>query len=153
MSAAPSIADRLLYAYEQWHETRGQSAELFLDLLADDVRLRSVLNPPELHPLADARVGIDRARDYLTSLTVTMEMIDSPTHQLIVDGDTIVWVGSCRWRDRRTGREIATPKVDIWHFQGGKCVSLMEMYDTLGFARLSGLVGSVMDPPQIQPGA
>jgi hypothetical protein len=29
--------------------------------------------------------------------------------------------------------------VDIWHFGGGKCVSL-EMFDTLGFARLSGLV-------------
>lgn len=139
MSATTATtADRLRHAYEQWHETRGQSAELFLALLADDVRLQSVLNPPELHPLTDARIGIDRARDYLASLTLALELLDHPTHQLIVDGDTIVWVGSCRWRDRKTGREIATPKVDIWHFKDGKCVSLMEMYDTLGFARLNG---------------
>jgi ketosteroid isomerase-like protein len=140
MSDTRTTVDRVRHAYEQWHETKGQSAELFLDLLHEDVRMRSVLNPPELHPLADARIGIDLAREYLTSLTVNMEMIDFPTHQVIVDGDTIVWVGSCRWRDRKTGREAATPKVDIWHFRDGKCVSLMEMFDTLGFARLNGLV-------------
>jgi uncharacterized protein len=140
MSQTQANADRVRHAYAQWHATRGASPEAFLDMMADDVRMRTVLSPPELHPLAHERSGIENARDYLVSLVLNLEMIEFPTEEVVAERDTVVWIGSCRWRDRKTGEETGTAKVDIWHFEDGKAVSVMEMFDTLGFAKLNGLV-------------
>lgn len=140
MSQTEANAERVRRAYAQWHETKGGSPEAFLDMMAPDVRMKTVLNPPELHPLAHERTGIENARDYLVSLVLNLEMIDFPTEEIVAQGDTVVWIGSCAWRDRKTGAETGTAKVDIWRFRDGKAVSVMEMFDTLGFARLNGLI-------------
>ena len=34
---------RVAEAYRQWRDTKGKSAELFLDLMAEEVEMRSVL--------------------------------------------------------------------------------------------------------------
>ena len=140
-SPTTANADRVRHAYAQWHETKGGSPEAFLDLMAEDVRMNTVLDPPDLHPLAHERVGIEDARDYLVSLVLHLEMIEFPTEEVVAQGDTVVWIGRCAWRDRKTGAEARTAKVDILRFNAeGKCVSVMEMFDTLGFARLNGLI-------------
>lgn len=140
MREAPPPVDALAHAYAQWHATRGASGELFLELMADDIAMRTLLGPPELHPLAQERVGIDYAREYLVSLALNLEMIEFPTEEIVAQGNTVVWIGSCHWRDRRSAREAKTPKVDVWRFRDGKAVSVIEMFDTLGFARFSQLV-------------
>ncbi|MES2443617.1 MAG: nuclear transport factor 2 family protein [Pseudomonadota bacterium] len=140
MSDAQANADRVRRAYARWEASRGVDADAFLELLADDVVMRSLLNPPDLHPLAQERVGKEFARDYLESLALNLEMLAFPTEEVVAQGDTVVWIGSCRWRDRKTGAEADTPKADVWHFRGGKAVSVMEFFDTLGFARLNRLV-------------
>jgi ketosteroid isomerase-like protein len=139
MTGTEANADRVRQAYRLWHETRGGSPEAFLELLAPDVRMSTVLDPPDLHPLAHERIGIENARDYLVSLVLNLEMIDFPTEEIVAEGETVVWIGSCHWRDRKSGTETRTAKVDIWRFREGKAVSVMEMFDTLGFARLNGL--------------
>ena len=139
MNEAPPPVDRIRHAYRRWHETRGVSADLFLDLMAPDISMRTLLNPPELHPLAQERVGIEHARDYLDSLVLNLEMVEFPTEEVVAEGNTVVWIGSCHWRCPRTGREAKTPKVDIWRFRDGKAVSVMEMFDTIGFARVNSL--------------
>jgi ketosteroid isomerase-like protein len=143
MPGMPPHAEALAHAYAQWHETKGASAELFVDLMAEDVVLRTALAPDDLHPMAQDRVGREHARDYLNSLALNLEMIAFPTEELVVQGDTVVWIGSCHWRDRRTGREANTPKVDVWRFREGKAVEALEMFDTLGFARFMGLIREV----------
>ena len=144
MSEAPTQtranAEKVRRAYARWEASKGVDADSFLELLADDVVMRSLLNPPELHPLAQERVGKEFARDYLESLALNLEMIAFPTEEVVAEGDTVVWIGSCHWRDRKTGAEANTPKADVWHFQGGLAVSVMEYFDTLGFARLNNLV-------------
>jgi len=140
MSQTQANADKIRKAYSQWHQTRGASPEAFLDLMAEDVRMNTNLDPPDLHPLAHERFGIENARDYLVSLVLHLEMVDFPTEEVVAQGDTVVWIGSCTWRDRKTGVENRTAKVDIWRFRDGKAVSVMEMFDTLGFARLNGLI-------------
>lgn len=132
--------DRLAHAYARWQETRGASADLFLALMAEDVRLSTVLDPPDLHPMAQDRIGLEYARDYLESLALNLEMLAFPTEEIVAQGDTVVWIGACHWRDRRTGLETNTPKIDVWHFRGDKAVSLFEMFDTLGFARFNRLI-------------
>lgn len=133
-------AGKVRRAYARWEASRGADADAFLELLADDVVMRSLLSPPDLHPLAQERVGKEFARDYLESLALNLEMIAFPTGEVVAEGDTVVWIGSCHWRDRKTGAEANTPKADVWHFRDGKAVSVMEYFDTLGFARLNKLL-------------
>jgi len=140
MSEAQANADKVRQAYARWEASKGADANGFLDVLADDVVMRSVLGPPDLHPLAQDRVGKEFARDYLESLALNLEMIAFPTEQVVAEGDTVVWIGSCHWRDPKTGAEANTPKADIWHFRDGLAVSVMEFFDTLGFARLNRLI-------------
>ncbi|MBX3563087.1 MAG: nuclear transport factor 2 family protein [Sphingomonas sp.] len=140
MGAAPTNAERIRQAYARWAETKGESADLFVDMLADDVVMTTALDPSEPHPLAQARKGKQFASDYLESLALNLTMLDYPTEEVIDGGDTVVWIGSCHWRDRASGREAHTPKVDIWRFEGGKAVSVLEMFDTLGFARFNRMI-------------
>lgn len=145
MPDAPLPTEALAHAYAEWHRTRGASADLFVDLMAEDIVLRTLLAPDELHPMAQDKVGLEHARDYLQSLALNLEMVAFPTDRMVAQGDTIVWIGSCHWRDRKTGREASTPKVDVWRFRDGKAVEALEMFDTLGFARFMGLL------PQPEP--
>jgi ketosteroid isomerase-like protein len=132
--------ERLRHAYAQWEATRGASGELFLDLMADDVVLETALAPPDFHPLAQPRTGKQHARDYLDSIVLNLEMLSFPTDEIVAQGNTIVWIGSCHWRDPRSGRAAQGPKVDVWRFRDGKAIRVLEMFDTLGFARLNRLL-------------
>jgi ketosteroid isomerase-like protein len=141
MSDSQANADKVRRAYARWEASRGVDADGFLEILAEDVVMRSLLDPPDLHPMAQDRVGKEFARDYLESLALNLEMVAFPTDQVVAEGDIVVWIGSCHWRDRKSGAEANTPKVDVWRFgSGGLAVSVMEYFDTLGFARLNKLV-------------
>ena len=140
MSTAPSNAERIRAAYEQWEQSRGGDPEPFIALVAEDFTMASVLDPPELHELACDHCGLDRVRDYFAALDADWEMIDFPTGQIVEQGDTVVWIGNCTWRHRHTGSVAATPKVDIWTFRDGRAVRMFEMFDTLAFARGAGLL-------------
>ena len=48
----------------------------------------------------------------------------------VASGDTVVMVGSCAWRNRRTERVFETPKVDVWMFRNGRAVEIREFFDT-----------------------
>jgi hypothetical protein len=41
MAAADNVA-KLANAYRQWHETKGRSEQVWLDLMADDIKIRSL---------------------------------------------------------------------------------------------------------------
>lgn len=132
--------EALRHAYTRWHETKGGSADLFLDLFDERVEMQSALSAATRNPLAGSRQGRDAARQYLDALHDGWEMIAFPTHRIVSEGDTVVWIGSCHWRNRATGAEVDCSKVDVWTFAGGKAIRYLEMYDTLAFAGAVGLV-------------
>ena len=51
----------------------------------------------------------------------------------------MVWIGRCHWRNKHDGKELDTPKIDVWTFRNGKAVRFFEMFDSLGFARAASL--------------
>ena len=121
---------RLQEAYRQWHESKGGSVQTWLDLVADDIRLRS---------LADGRPGVAFTREvrsreefvrYFTGLLGDWEMLHYTTDDFVVDGDRVVMRGSTAWRHRKTGRVVETRKVDFVTFRNGKIVEFDEFYDT-----------------------
>lgn len=135
-----SNAERIRAAYAHWENSLGRDPEPFLALASDDFAMASVLDPPDLDELARDHSGLDRVRDYFAALQSDWEMIEFPTEQVVEQGDTVVWIGRCTWRNRHTGRLAATPKVDIWTFSDGRAVRMLEMFDTLAFVRGAGML-------------
>ncbi len=127
-------------AYEAWQDSPGRGPEPFIALIGEDFAMASVLDPPDLHEVAADHNGVEQVRNYFAAIDADWEMIDFPTERVVEQGDTVVWIGRCTWRNRHTGAVVATPKVDIWTFRGGSAVQMFEMFDTLGFARASGML-------------
>lgn len=135
----PNLA-ALERAYARWSETKGGSAAEILALFADEVEMRTVLTPEIPDELAKVHFRRNEAEDYFRALAEEWEMIAYDVDRFIADRDDIVMVGRCHWRHRASGREVDSPKVDIWHFENGKATSFLEMFDSLAFARAVGAV-------------
>ena len=127
-------------AYAQWRDTRAGNIDQIIYLMADEIEMRSVLDPELPDDLAAVRKTKAEARQYFEIVNRDWEMVDYIQDKIVADGDTIVWIGHCEWRHRGTGRQLHSPKVDIWTFRDGKAVSFLEMFDSLGFARTVGFV-------------
>ena len=122
---------------------RGGSADEILDLFDVKVEMRSVLSPDLPSGIAGVHRTRQQAADYFEALARDWEMIDYVVDQFVADGEygeDVVMIGRCAWRHRETGREVDTPKVDIWHFEFGKATRFTEMFDSLAFARAVGAV-------------
>lgn len=132
--------DQVTEAYRTWRESRGSNVDEVIEMMADEIEMRSVLDPALPDDLAADRKTRDEARQYFEILSRDWEMIDYPQEKIVADEDTVVWIGRCHWRHKPTGREINSPKVDIWTFRDGKAVKFMEMFDSLGFASTTGLI-------------
>jgi len=123
---------KLKEAYRQWHETKGGSVDIWLDLVADEVRCFSLAAGA---PAAEFTRGINSKKDferYFRGLLADWEMIHYTIHDLVAEGERVAMRGSTAWRNRRTGRVVDTPKADFWTFRDGKAVELHELYDTAG---------------------
>jgi ketosteroid isomerase-like protein len=140
MIDAASPAERVRAAYARWHETRGGSAEDFVALMAPDIEMRTVLGADVPDEMAMETTGVDSARAYFSAILRDWDMVEFPTEEVVAQGDTVVWIGRCHWRSRSGIAEVNSPKVDIWHFHDGKAVDILEMFDSLAFARAIRLV-------------
>ena len=119
-------------AYREWSDTRGRSSEAFFDLFADNIEMRTVLTGVD-NELAKTHYTRDEARNYFAELARDWEQISYDCERYVGQGDDVVMIGRCAWRNRRSGKVLDTPKVDIWRFSGGKAVSFLEMFDSHGF--------------------
>ena len=135
----PNVA-LLAHAYARWAETKGGSADEILALFADEIEMRTVLTPEIPDELAKVHFRKAEAEAYFRAIAEQWEMIDYEVDRFIADADDVVMIGRCHWRNRATGREINSPKVDIWHFDDGKATSFLEMFDSLAFARAIGAI-------------
>ena len=125
---------KLKDAYRQWHETRGGSVKVWLDLMADDVKVYSLAAGAPAAPFTAAINSKEEFKRYFAGLLQDWQMINYKTGQFIADGDRVAMLGSTAWRNRKTGREIDTPKADFWTFRDGRVVEFHELYDTAALA-------------------
>ena len=127
-------------AYRNWRESKGANVNQVLDLFDEQVEMHSVLEPAVHHELARVQRSREDARNYFKALLDDWEMIDFPQEKIVADGDTVVWIGRCSWRNKHDGKVIDTPKIDVWTFHDGKAVRFFEMFDSLGFAKAASLI-------------
>jgi uncharacterized protein len=128
---------KLKDAYRQWHETKGGSVKVWLDLVADDVKVRSLAAGAPAAPFTGAIDSKQQFQRYFDGLLADWEMINYKTGLFIAEGERVAMLGSTAWRHRKTGREVDTPKADFWTFRDGKVVEFHELYDTAALVAAS----------------
>ena len=121
--------EELKLAYTNWRETKGGNLDQVLGLFDDRIEMHSVLEPNVQHELARVQHSREDTKSYFRELLDNWEMIDFPTERI-----------RCHWRNKLDGKEIDTPKIDVWTFRNGKAVRFFEMFDSLGFARAASLI-------------
>ena len=72
----------------------------------------------------------DQLAQYFAGIKRDWEMIEYVTENFVAQGDRVVMLGHCSWRNRHTGKVVATPKADSWRFADGKAIEFYEYYDT-----------------------
>lgn len=121
---------RLRKAYRVWSDSKGQSIDAWMELIGDEIEFGSLANGAPGVEFAGKCGCPDDVRSYLTQLASEWDMIESDFERFIADDDTVVALGSCTWRCKRTGKSVATPKADVWRFRNGKACGYFEFYDT-----------------------
>jgi uncharacterized protein len=141
MTDNPNLAT-LEGAYARWGETKGGNVAEILDMFDVEVEMHSALSPDVPDAVAGVHLRREQAAEYFEGLLRDWEMLFYDVDRFIVgeNGEDIVMVGRCAWRNRATGKVVDTPKIDIHTFRSGKVVRFQEVYDTLGFARALGVV-------------
>jgi ketosteroid isomerase-like protein len=130
MGAPADNVAKLRDAYRQWHESKGGSVKVWLDLMADDVKLCSLADGTPEAAFTRPSTSKEQVKRYFDGLLADWEMINYKTGEFIAEGERVAMLGSTAWRHRKTGREIDTPKADFWTFRDGKIVEFHELYDT-----------------------
>jgi ketosteroid isomerase-like protein len=139
---------RLAAAYDAWGTSAGTTPAQFFDLMDEAIEFHTVLEREfPRDPLSGPFSGRAAVIGYWTAIAESWELVSSKTDAIVADGDRVVWVGRVRWRNRRTLRELVTPKVDIWTVWRGRAIRYLEMFDSAGYARAAGH----LDAPAASP--
>jgi uncharacterized protein len=117
-------------AYRQWHESKGASVDVWLDLMAEDVKVRSLADGKPAASFTSEGNSKAQFKRYFDGLLADWEMINYKASQFIAQDDRVAVMGSTAWRNRKTGRAVDTPKADFWTFRDGKITAFYEFYDT-----------------------
>ena len=117
-------------AYARWHETRGGSVDDWMALIDDNVRFGSLAqNAPQM-TFATSYKSRAALKSYFDGLRAEWEMIHYTMNEFVAEGEAVVARGHVAWRNKRTGKEVETPKIDFWRFRDGKAVEFYEYFDT-----------------------
>jgi len=126
-----SYTDILKRGYAKWHESKGGSVDDWMEIFDDQIEFRSLaMGRQDASIFTAPRSSKDEVRGYFDGLVAEWDMIHYTVDRYIEQDGSICAVGSTAWTNKRTGKIVETPKVDVWRFENGKAVSFFEYYDT-----------------------
>jgi ketosteroid isomerase-like protein len=129
MSSETNLA-KLKSAYAAWHDTKGGSADQWLGLFSDEVRVKSVNDETAGLSWAGECCSRNEAVSYLTGLLEAWQMEHFTPETFVADGDQIAMFGHCAWVFKATGKRVETPVSHLWTFSDGEVVALIEIFDS-----------------------
>ena len=130
MSREERHVSLLKAAYKKWHETKAGSVEHWLELMTDDIQFRSLGSGAPKVEFTRTSTCKEEVKGYFSQLTSEWEMIHYTIDEYIAQGDRVVALGRCGFRNKRTGKVLETPKADFHRFRNGKMCEFFEFYDT-----------------------
>lgn len=117
-------------AYGQWITSKGTSAEHWLSIVADQIKFGSLAQGAPGAAYLTAYQRREQLAEYFAGIERDWEMIEFVFENFVAQGDRVVMLGHCSWRNKRTGKVVSTPKADSWRFAEGKAIEFYEYYDT-----------------------
>ncbi|MGL4462540.1 MAG: nuclear transport factor 2 family protein [Planctomycetia bacterium] len=90
MDADLEPVEKLRRAYQLWSDTRGGSVQHWLDLMTDDVVLRSLAGGVPGMAFTKANRGKAEVAEYMAGLKSDWEMFRFETEEFIAQGDRVV---------------------------------------------------------------
>jgi ketosteroid isomerase-like protein len=131
MSDEARNVEILKNAYRHWHETKAGGINEWMAICDDEIRFGSIaeggVRGAQFLTSYRSRAALS---DYFASLVRDWEMIEYITNQYVAQGDHVIVLGSCAYKNRKTGKLVSTPKADSWRFANGKAVEFYKYYDT-----------------------
>jgi ketosteroid isomerase-like protein len=125
-----SDIERLKAAYKAWHETKGEDASVWLDLMDDDFRLMSIGEETRGLAFAKERNSREEAVRYLAGLLEEWRLVHWTPETFVREGDRIAMFGRCAWVNRATGKSAECRIAHLWTFRDGKAIELTEIFDS-----------------------
>ena len=129
MSAAENL-ERLKALYQAWHDTKGGSVDMWLDLMADDVDVRNIGEEGEGLGFAKDRRSKAEAREYFEAILEFGTMVHWTPETFVADDDHIAMFGQCAWRNKATGKIAEGRTAHLCRFRDGLIVEFTEVFDT-----------------------
>jgi uncharacterized protein len=121
--------------YKRYGLAKGANFKEGIDMLAPSITWMSLANGANGMPFTVKRTTSKEVEGYFTGLYADWEMLEYNIEKYIAAGPYVLASGSVRFRNRRTGKELSTPKADCYRYSHGKIVEFMEYYDTAGAVR------------------
>jgi uncharacterized protein len=131
MSDEAQNVTMLKAAYAKWADSKGQSADHWMEICADQIKFGSLGQGGA--PATAYMTAYQRREElgaYFSGIKRDWEMIEYVPEHYVAQGDRVVMLGRCAWRFKRTGKVVTTPKADSWRFAGGRAVEFYEYFDT-----------------------
>jgi ketosteroid isomerase-like protein len=120
----------LKQAYRLWRETKTNSVDDRLDLMTEDIKFQSLAGGANAMQFTRTSDSKQQVGDYFAGLSADWEMIDYRVDEYIAQGDRVVALCHCSFKNKRTGKILDTPKADFHKFRDGKICDFFEFYDT-----------------------
>ena len=133
MSAEEKNVEILRNGYELWNESKAgpDGVAYWMDLMSDeDLTWRSLAGGAAGMKFTRNGHSKPEVRRYFEELVRNWEMQSFTAQEFVAQGDRVVMLGNCAWKNRRTGKTLSTPKADVIRFREGKIVDFLEFYDT-----------------------
>lgn len=121
--------------YKRYDATKGGNYKQGIAMLAPSLTWMSLANGAAGMPFTVKRTTPAEVEGYFSDLYGDWEMLEYNIEKMIAAGPYVVAHGSVRFRNRRTGKELTTPKADSYRYAHGKIVEFMEYYDTASAVR------------------
>ncbi|MEM6496445.1 MAG: nuclear transport factor 2 family protein [Pseudomonadota bacterium] len=121
---------RLKAAYQTWHDTSGRNQEQWLEILGDNMRIRSVGGENAGLEFAAPCNSKQDALRYFTALLDAWEMVQWTPEVFVDGGKQIAMFGKCAWKNRANGKKAEVAISHLWTFEEGGAVELVEVFDT-----------------------
>jgi hypothetical protein len=130
MSREETHIELLKEAYKKWHDTKAGSVDHWLALMTEDIEFRSLASGAAQMEFTRTSTCKDEVKRYFAELTSQWEMKHYVVDEYIAQGERVVALGNCSFKNKKTGKILDTPKADFHRFRDGQICEFFEFYDT-----------------------
>ncbi len=125
-----SHLERLKAAYAEWDRTKGGNHEQWLEVLGENMHIRSVGGENAGLEFAAPCSSKQDALRYFTGLLGAWDMIHWTPEVFVDGGNQIAMFGKCAWRNKASGKDIEVAIAHLWTFESDGAVAMTEVFDT-----------------------